>query len=400
MTDFTLLRHCLACGSDNLHRYLDLGAQPLANAFTSEPTEVPSYDIKINVCMSCWHSQQAIAVDPEILYRDYAYASGTSKTLRDYFTAFVERVEQDVGKSGRKFHVLDIASNDGSLLRAFAHKGHFVAGVDPASNLSPEDIPTIHAFWGDGIEEQMESRNWSSFDVIVAMNVLGHVSDPLKFLTLAKKYLAPGGRIYIQTSQAEMLKNADFDTCYHEHLSFFTANSFKTLASRAGLHIVDIEHVAIHGTSYLVSLSADPASSAGGYYVWQREKSLAYYNLDLYATLQSKFDVHVEHVRSTMALLKREGRVLAGYGAAAKAMMFLNYAYLDLAFIMDDSPLKQGKYCPGIGSPVLGEIPSVGKIAWIITAWNFRTEIIARIKAARPECDDKFLTYFPKVTLE
>jgi SAM-dependent methyltransferase len=335
------------------------------------------------------------------MFREYLYVSGTSQTLRDYFRQFVIKVETELtGPGSHTLRVLDIAANDGSLLKAFKSRGHEVLGVDPAQNLvavaAKAGITVLPWYW----EMVPEYRLGGKFDVIVAMNVLGHVENPALFLRLAALSLEPGGRIYIQTSQADMVVNAEFDTCYHEHLSFFTTSSFSRLAERCGLVITKIERMPIHGTSYLVQLGRDGVTRPRRLATTDAERAAGLYGLALYDGFQDRVRERVDQVKSTIEIYRAKGYPIVGFGAAAKAITFLNMAEIKLDLIVDENPLKQGRYTPD-GTRIadwIGETP--GPILWVVTAWNFAAEIMVKIKARRPDAGDAFLTYFPQVIVE
>ena len=382
MPDFQPLTGCLACGGTDLTRYLDLGSQPLANAFHAGG-EQPRYPLAVNVCGACFHSQLSIAVDPAILYKNYPYASGTSATLRKYFSDFAESVAPS-GPGVRD--VLEIASNDGSLLGEFKLRGHNVVGVEPAVNLAAlnkaKGIPVIAEFWPlktDTIDKK--------FDIIVAMNVIAHVADPLAFLVACKQYLKPGGRIYLQTSQAFMVEGCEWDTVYHEHLSYFCKSSWSALAERADLKIHSGKIKEIHGRSWLIEMAGGkgPESLVG---------HASHPSESTYRVFQSRVDRHARTARAVAGKFPQ----LVGYGAAAKGMTFLNYTGIAPMFIVDDGPLKVGRLTPGQNIPVMPtsallSLPAQSMI--LITAWNFREEIMARVRAIRPHKDDMFMTFFP-----
>lgn len=413
------LDRCLACGGSELTPYLQLPDMPLANDFrtpeNAEPANLPTYSLGLNVCATCYHSQNLVAVDPTILYSNYAYASGTSATLRQYFGGFVTRVEQD-GPGHRALRVLDIACNDGSLLKEFQARGHKVYGVDPAQNLADEaliaGVPVTVGFWSERTIELLNVGRGriEQFDVIVAMNVLGHTSDPLTFLQLCKRVLAPGGRIYVQTSQAHMVENCEFDTVYHEHLSFFTARSFSRLARRAGLVIEEMIETPIHGGSYLVQMKDDGGLPwVGRVDQEDTEDAHGVYDLVTYEHFQQRVKDRLDLTRHALNMY-RAGRKVVGYGAAAKAMTFIN-ALLPawrherdhpFAYFVDDSPLKQGTLCPGSGIPVLppdalDDEPT--SLLIVVGSWNFLPEIKERVKVRRPDRKDLFLVYFPTLNV-
>ena len=193
-----------------LRAFADLGEQPLANDYHEGGSSLAHFPLAVNVCLDCFHSQLTHSVDAELLYKNYLYVSGTTRTLLTSFEEFVDQAERD--QPGRKLRVLDIASNDGTLLSCFAARGHEVLGVDPAENLRPLSealgVPTLVAYWGAETAASLTER----FDVIVAMNVLAHLPYPLEFLVACRQALAENGRLYIQTSQSEMIKRREFDT--------------------------------------------------------------------------------------------------------------------------------------------------------------------------------------------
>jgi 2-polyprenyl-3-methyl-5-hydroxy-6-metoxy-1,4-benzoquinol methylase len=401
---YTPIRRCLACDNAQVELYLDLGIQPLANSYHDGSTELQSYPLGVAVCRQCWHTQLTVAVDPDLMFKNYLYVSGTTKTLGDYFSWFVERVEADIG-ARLPLRVLDIASNDGSLLEKFANRGHSVQGVDPAENLrtlsEAKGVPTYVGYWDEASLTQLGE----TYDVIVAMNVLAHIKYPAEFLALCRRALRPGGRIYIQTSQANMIKNGEFDTIYHEHHSFFSVQSFLALAARAGLQVIDIEHVPVHGTSYLVQLvpSEQPTvQEAATFAVGQAEHIFGYYNMETYENFARRAEVTRVKVKELVAWSRQAGYRIVGYGAAAKGMTFLNFAELDLDYLVDDNPLKVGLMTPGRNIKIVG--PAIleqenSKTLFLVLAWNFYEEIMGRIKDRRAEPFDSFLTYFPRVAL-
>ncbi len=398
MTGYTKLDACLACGGADLTPYLDLGPQPLANSCHDGTKPLACYPLGVALCGDCFHTQLTIAVNPDLMFRNYLYVSGTTTTLSDYFDAFVSRVERASG-SGLPLRVLDIASNDGSLLEKFHRRGHVVLGIDPAENLrvlsEAKGVPTLVSYWN----EEALNLSGGNFDVVVAMNVLAHVASPLAFLGLCRRAVRPGGQIYVQTSQAAMVKNGEFDTIYHEHHSFFTVRSFQALAARAGLAVAAIEHVPVHGTSYLVRMTEGGAPISGQD---QAETDAGYYRHETYLQFARRASATRDKVREIVAWNRAAGYSIGGYGVAAKGMTFLNFAGIDLDYIIDDNPLKIGLFTPGRDIPVVGSDrleADVSPTMFAILAWNFRDEIMRRIRARRDGARDYYLTCFPQVSL-
>jgi SAM-dependent methyltransferase len=397
--DYSPLTRCLACSERNLEVYLDLGSQPLANDFRAIEAAKDGYPLALQVCLSCWHSQLTAAVLPDLLFRDYLYVSGTTTTLRDYFASFSRAITDRFGESLR---VLDLASNDGSLLAEFNRLGHVTLGVDPAANLVPlaaaVGVDTLCGYWPTTVAPHLRP----GYDIVIAMNVVAHVADPCAFLGAIGDVLAPTGRLFVQTSQARMVENGEFDTAYHEHLSFFNTRSMSALAERAGLALHDVSLVSVHGTSYLWELSTEPAAMSGRGLVELREheESLGLFEKTTYKRFSERAGESARLVRDELSRLHDEGYALFGYGAAAKGNTFINFASITLDAIADDNSLKHGLLAPGSGIPVISpqELAREERpCAFLIPAWNFRDEIASRISAIRPNALDKGIVYFPSL---
>ena len=395
---FTTLESCLACGASAPTAYLDLGLQPLANDYPAEPVDLPTFPLVVAYCTACSHSQLTVSVDPSRLFRHYLYVSGTTDTLRDYFRDFASGVE---GTQGPGLRVLDIASNDGSLLAEFKARGHEVLGVDPAENLvavaEERGVPTRPEFWTEETADTV-----GKFDVIVAMNVLAHVPDPLGFLRGVRRALAPGGRAYLQTSQADMFANREFDTVYHEHLSYFSIRSFLALFERAGLRPIDLQKPPVHGTSFLWTCTdgdVQEAMSPRISKLLKAEEAGGWHQFSAYTEFGNEARERAAWVRATLTEQAAAGRRIVGYGAAAKGNTFLNFAGITLPVIFEDNPLKVGRYAPGSLSPIASseDVSSLNDpICVLVLAWNFADEIIRRVREARgANRGDTAVTYFP-----
>lgn len=395
------LDSCLCCGSDKLKLTLDFNEQPMANSFIADPNDPElTFPLRLNLCEDCTHLQLSHAVNPDLLFKHYLYVSGTSKTLKEYFDWFVDYTQQFfVNKPNT---VLDIACNDGTQLDSFKDKGFTTYGVDPAENLyeiSSKKHEVICDYFTDEYVDTLKAKN---IDVINAQNVFAHNSYPVKFLQQCRDIMHDDSVLFVQTSQANMVMNNEFDTIYHEHLSFFNANSMNELAKRAGLHLINVEKTPIHGTSYVFVFKKRPAPGNVDD-VLRLERGHALQDLQTY-------DVYAQKCYGVLEQLKdaiREYRInyrIVGYGAAAKGMTLINAGNLYFDFVIDDNPMKQGKYCPGSHIPVVS-IDELDKyeddsIIFIPLAWNFFDEISSKIKAKRDNPNDKFLRYFPKVTID
>jgi len=210
-------------------------------------------------------------------------------------------------------------------------------------------------------------------------------------------------RLFIQTSQADMIKNNEFDTIYHEHLSFFNANSMNELARRAGLTIVDIRKTPIHGNSYLFVMSKVPGARLSVQAQLDFERTEGLQDMNTYLAYADRAATIVEDLKQTIMHYRTLDYLIVGYGAAAKGNTLLNFGEIHLDYIIDDNPLKQGLYSPGMSTPVVAidilDQYSDVKVAFVPLAWNFFKEISANIKKKRDREGDVFIKYFPTITV-
>lgn len=349
---------CLACGNPDLKLGLDLGEQPLANDYTS--SDPHKYPLKLVYCNNCYHAQLSKFIDPEKLYRHYSYVSGTSDTLKQWFSDFADRFGNGTGKI-----VLDIASNDGSLLKEFEKRSWSVLGVDPAENIET-DIPTLHEFFD-------EDFKWEAkFDLITAFNVLAHGPNPLSLLKGIYKNLREDGEAYVMVSQGNMFANGQFDTIYHEHHSFFSPNSFQELANRAGFTDIQVGIEPIHGGSYLFGMTKKP-------------------NITQLPQNRPDFEGFADKAN------KIKPYKIVGYGAAAKGVVVINKLKQKLDYVVDEAPMKIGKKIPGTEIPIVSPYYMADdddNLFIIIYAWNFIDEITDKINKLRPGRSDIIVSYW------
>tara|TARA_A100001515_G_scaffold22342_1_gene17018 strand:+ start:590 stop:1804 length:1215 start_codon:yes stop_codon:yes gene_type:complete len=402
MSDYKRLDRCLCCDSENIDMLLNLNEQPLANSYHREDEVLDEYPLGVNICNNCFHIQLTHVVNPDLLFKDYLYVSGTTQTLHDNMKWFVDYVLETTN-FGKDNTVLDIACNDGTQLNYFKDKGFKTYGVDPAENLhklSSKNHEVVCDYFRDG---------WSSFglvDVIVAQNVFAHNSNPKEFLDECEAIMHDDSVLYIQTSQAEMILNNQFDTIYHEHVSFFNINSFIKLTERTKLNLIDVIKTPVHGISYLFKLSLN--KSTGKQKVnnaLEVERLRGLYNKRTYDEYAENVIDVVDDFKRLTKDSKLNGFKLVGYGAAAKGMTFLNFAGVELDCIIDDNELKQNLYTPGTNiiikpNDFLKQYKEDDRILFIPLAWNFYDEIKERILKTRDNENDWFLRYFPEVKLE
>lgn len=391
------LKHCVCCGGTNLITALDLHEQPLANSCLEGKNDPePVYPLKLNFCTDCTHLQLSHVVHPDLLFKNYLYVSGTSQTLRDYFDWFVGLTEKYIVKTNK--NVLDIACNDGTQLKSFKNKGYNTFGIDPATNLyerSSKDSTVIC----DYLTKESLEQLGKTYDVIIAQNVFAHNDYPEQFLLNCKDYLNNSGCMFIQTSQADMVKNNEYDSIYHEHLSFFSVKSFCTLARRCGYNVIDVIRTPIHGTSFVFVLSNVGIDESEFFIL--REEEL---NTDIIKQYAEKCHIATKNFVEKLKELREQGYKIIGYGAAAKGNTVLNYAHLTsyyIDYIVDDNPLKHGLYTPGsrikIVSPDILKTET-NKLCVVPLAWNFFDEIRKNVLKLKND-NIIFLKYFPEISV-
>ena len=401
MMNCKVIDRCIACDGTELVPLLDLGMQPLANSFLKSDDELESYfPLATKYCSDCFHVQLTHKVNPDLLFKNYLYVSGTSKTQLEYFDWFAKFVIEN----DKPARVLDIGCNDGSQLDAFKKYGVPTFGVDPAVNLfniSSKNHLVYPGYFDTDYANVHEKQN----DVVICQNAFAHNYNQLLFLKNMGRVLADHGKIYITTSQSEMIFNGEFDTIYHEHLSFYNIKSMDALCRRAGLNLVEVLEHPIHGNSFIFIISKNNARNAYLELKMNEEKLYGLYDPELYITYVDECKNIIQEFTDEIAEHKANGKVLIGYGAPAKGNTLLNASNVVLDFIIDDNPLKQGLYTPGMRIPIfssekLREYVDVDNIVFVPLAWNFFDEIKAKIEKMRPNKKDAFLRYFPYVYTE
>ncbi|RUP00311.1 class I SAM-dependent methyltransferase [Hyphomicrobium sp.] len=400
-------RTCIVCGS-NVRPLLDLDVQPPANLLLADAKDdYEAFPLGFANCPSCSHGQLTHFVDPAKLFKHYLYASGTSGTLKAYFEWFAATLRRASRPGAR---VLDIASNDGSFLGCLEAEGFDAIGVDPAENLNAVAIAAgrkvVTGFFP-------EARPEGKFDIIVAMNVAAHTPDPATFMRGVHDCLAPGGVAIIQTSQALMVANGEFDTVYHEHYSFYTVASMARLAARSGLRVEASKLTSVHGTSLLSFLrraedDVEPFAfeeSAPFSIAWPSPQPAALSpNLSeedaagAYVKFADGAKDAMQSAAEAVARHQAAGRKVALVGVAAKAMTFIRAAGITPDTYLDEAQLKVGLTIPGTQQaiePLQKAAELAGNTTFLIGAWNFADELMRKIRAISGNTNPKFVVYFP-----
>jgi 2-polyprenyl-3-methyl-5-hydroxy-6-metoxy-1,4-benzoquinol methylase len=408
MNHLTENTHCLACGSTDIHTALDLGQQPLANSYKDSADEPEDrYPLSVSLCHQCFHLQLSHTVDPEIIYKNYLYATGTNQTIKDYCKWFADFCLEYCTEVS---NVLDIGCNDGTQLNYFKKEKSQqlqpinTYGIDPAENLflrSSANHSVICDFFGPDAVAKLKKVK---YDIIIAQNVFAHNPNPYEFIASCAELMTDNTVLFIQTSQADMVLNNEFDTIYHEHVNFFNVNSMSQLAQRSGLNLVDTIKTPIHGNSYIFILRRAAVNKNRVKNIIDLEAAYGLLNKDTYIAWESTVKTNMNQLIKTINEYRVDGYTLVGYGAAAKGNTLLNFGNIKLDFIIDDNPLKQGKFTPGTNCAIvsidcLNDVSSDSKILFVPLAWNFFKEIKHKIQTVRTNSNDRFLRYFPNIEI-
>jgi 2-polyprenyl-3-methyl-5-hydroxy-6-metoxy-1,4-benzoquinol methylase len=392
---------CLVCKNKDIRTILDLGNQPLANNYHKNIIQ-EVFPLKLNLCPLCWHLQLSHIINPDLMFKHYLYVSGTSKTLKDYFSFFANKTLEYYPKAKT---VLDIACNDGTQLDFYKALGLDTTGIDPAKNLYETSSNKGHKI----VCNYFNTNNITlfgdkTFDIILAQNVFAHTPHIHDFLSACNKIMHNDSVLFVQTSQANMIENGEFDTIYHEHVSFFNTNSMKTIIEKNGFVLHDVFKTDIHGTSYVFVISKTKNQKQTIKNMLEEETKQGLYDIMKYPNYSLKCYKTTFELKNKLNELKNQGYKIIGYGAAAKGNTLLNFGCISLDFIIDDNPLKNGLLTPGMNIPIvnidiLTELHEE-KIVFIPLAWNFYKEIKEKIKHKRNNNKDVFIKYFPNIIVE
>jgi SAM-dependent methyltransferase len=398
-----IIKECRCCGSKNLTQVLDLNEQPLANTYHTGSSELFKYPLVLMLCKDCFHSQLNAVVDPDEMFSNYLYVSGTSKTLHEYFEWFADMVKSETVETGS---VLDIACNDGTQLQKFRNLGWKTYGIDPAKNLQELSVKNADKIVVDYLtDSSVQSLGVSSFDAIIAQNVFAHTDDVVGFLNSCKLVMSDSTKLYIQTSQADMIENDQFDTIYHEHLSFFSTRSMLALCNRVNLKLISVRRTSVHGGSYIFVISKQGKQDYSVNFSLDLEEKSGRYSLKRYEQYQKEVNSVIANFKNVVDEYKKQGYLVVGYGAAAKGNTFLNASGVKLHYIIDDNPLKNNLLTPGSDTMIVSKnfIDTLANdVLFVPLAWNFYNEIKSNItkKVSSLPFRDKFsykiYSYYPK----
>ncbi|MGP8281865.1 MAG: methyltransferase domain-containing protein [Desulfomonilaceae bacterium] len=394
MTDFIYKREtCRLCDSKSLELVMPLTSTPLADSYVDKDhvNEVqPVYPLNLYLCNDCGFSQLLDIVIPQVIYRDYIYETVSSLGLVEHFRNYATDVFDKIRPSANGL-VVDIGSNDGSLLSFFKGYGMRVLGVDPAERIAKRatdsGIETLPEFFTSDLGIAIQEK-YGSASIITANNLYANVDD-LKALTLAIRDLLTDNGVFVFESfyLADWMENMVFDFTYHEHLSYFSVKPLQVFFSGLGMELIDVERISTKGGSIRCTIQR----AGGPRHVTSNvskmismETELGLHNAVTFQAFAKRIDTAKHNVLDLVEPLVSKGKTIAGYGASATTTTLLYHFGLGdkLSFILDDYPAKQNLYSPGYHIPVLGPDALYERSPdfVMILAWRYAEPIIEKHK--------------------
>jgi SAM-dependent methyltransferase len=386
---------CRHCQSDLAHSFMDLGFAPPSNAYLSKPAlSEPEtyYPLRVKICDACWLVQtEDYARSDELFSADYAYFSSTSAGWLAHAARYVDMISGKLSL-GPESLVVELASNDGYLLKNFVAMGVPCLGIEPTASTAAAaealGIPVLREFFGQSLAQHLATHARKA-DLVIGNNVYAHVPDINDFTHGLKTILKDGGTITLEFPHLlQLMINTQFDTIYHEHFSYFSLQTVQLIFKAAGLRVFDVEQLPTHGGSLRIygchfADRRSDTSAVADMIAQEQRHGLA--DPAHYAAFQKNAETIKNALLRFLIDKKREGAAVAAYGAAAKGNTLLNFAGIKpdlLPYVCDAAPSKQGKYMPGSHIPIVS--PDVLKLEKpdfiLILPWNIKDEVMEKTK--------------------
>ncbi|MCL4416443.1 MAG: class I SAM-dependent methyltransferase [Actinobacteria bacterium] len=404
------LEVCRACGSNKLLLFLQLGPTPAPNGFLKAHHRHQAekfYPLDVCFCQDCGLVQLAHVVSPQIMFKNYVYIPSTSETMRNHFAGLAsDAIKKTAAKANDL--VIDIGSNDGTLLKSFQSHRMKILGVDPAENLvkkaNQEGVKTVCALFTNKIAKEIKKK-YGKAKIITGTNVVAHVHDLNDFLRDQPTLLSDEGLFICEFPYLiGLLEGIEFDTIYQEHLSYFSISPFNKLLKRHGLTLIDVQRLPVHGGSVrvFVSKKSIPQSTRVKNLLKLEEKK-GILKQETYLKFRKKVDKVRHELVQLLWTLRMKNKSIVGYGASAKGNIILNYCRIGpetLDYIVDSILYKQGKFTPGMHIPIFPESKLLEDQPdyTLLLAWNFADEIIKKQEEYRKR-GGKFILALPKLTI-
>jgi len=403
--------NCRHCHHPLQHVFLDLGFAPPSNAYLNAADLTKPerfYPLKLHVCDQCWLVQTDDYNEADELFDDnYAYFSSVSQSWLEHARQYCQMITRRLGLNQQSL-VIEVASNDGYLLKNFVAAGIPCLGIEPTASTAAAaeklGIPVRREFFGQELAEQLVAEGKQA-DLILGNNVYAHVPDINDFTAGIKTALKPGGTVTLEFPHLmRLIEHTQFDTVYHEHFSYLSLLAVSRIFAKAGLRVLDVEQLPTHGGSLRVygCHQQDPRATTDAVAaLLDEERSRGLNQLATYQAFQQRADRVKDDLVMFLIEQKRAGKRVAGYGAAAKGNTLLNYAGIKpdlLPYVCDAAPSKQQKYLPGAHIPILhpDAIKQRKPDIVLILPWNIQTEVMQQLAYIR-EWGGRFAVAVPTI---
>ncbi len=399
---------CRSCGNKGLLGILDLGKMPLADGLLGQVEIINGrerkYPLEFVFCPECSLVQIIETVPPEVLFgNDYPYYSSFSEALLKHSRKNALNLIETRQLTEDSF-VVEVASNDGYLLKNFVESGITVLGIDPAPGPAEAaqkiGVPTLVDFFGVNLARRLRHEGKKA-DVIIANNVFAHVEDTNGFVAAIGTLLKDDGVAVIEVPYLrKLIDNCEFDTIYHEHLCYFSVTAVDKLSRRHGLYLNKVELLNIHGGSMRLYLELEENPDKSVTQLLSEEKRIGMDQFEYYQTFARRARVVRHRLKDMLNRIKQRGHTIAAYGAAAKGAILLNYTGVNtdtVDFVVDRNIHKQGMYMPGVHIPIhepdriLKDMPDYV----LLLPWNFKNEILKQCSPYRKR-GGRFIIPIPK----
>ncbi len=402
---------CRHCGTALHYSFIDLGYAPPSNAYLcAEDLSRPEthYPLRVKVCDQCWLVQtEDYAAADELFSPDYAYFSSTSTSWCEHAARYAAMITDRL-QLGPESLVIEVASNDGYLLKNFIAAGIPCLGIEPTDSTAAAaealGIPVVREFFGEAFARGFADEGRQA-DLIAGNNVYAHVPDINDFTQGLAAALKPGGTITLEFPHLlPLIEHTQFDTIYHEHFSYLSLTAVASIFAAAGLRIYDVEQMPTHGGSlriYGCHTTAAIPTTAAVEVMREREEHFGLTRLDTYTGFQARADRVKDDFLAFLIEQKRAGRSVAAYGAAAKGNTLMNYAGVRpdlLSYVCDAAPAKQGKFLPGSHIPIRSPeaLRTTPPDVVVILPWNIATEVREQL-ADLAKTGTQFVTAVPEL---
>ena len=412
MCVYKLHKKCRLCESTTFKLILDLGKQPPSNALLSKKNlnlKEKKFPLRLFLCKTCFHLQLLDVVDKKHLFSNYLYITGANKTMVNHFHNYADYLHQKFLRNRKNSLVIEIGSNDGTLLKNFFRYDVKVLGIEPAKNLAKFskklNINTMTNFFNLSLAQKLAKKQKA--DIIIANNVLGHVDNLRNFINGISTLLKDDGVFVFEVPHSyQLLKNLEFDTIYHEHISYFSVTSLQKWLRKNNFVIFNIQKQKVHGGTIRVFVSKPNKYKINSSVkkILELETKFGIKKINTYIEFSNKTKLLKKSLIETICELKNKNYKIFGYGSPAKGNVLLNYCDLDnsmIDFLTDITSLKQNKYSPGMhivikSSSLVKNLTN--EYVGLMLAWNYKNEILEKEKKFRRN-GGKFLIPIPKPTI-